>query len=88
MMGSASITELRSELDAVDERLVTLLNERARLSLRVRALKGVAGSGSYDARREAEIFTQVRAANEGPLYDDQVQELFAAVLKVMKELRA
>jgi chorismate mutase len=81
-----SVAELRARLDALDAQLVALLNERARLSLRVRALKAGAELGVFDPRREAEILERVRSLNAGPLYDAQLQELYAAILKVMKEV--
>ncbi|MDR1775344.1 MAG: chorismate mutase [Actinomycetes bacterium] len=82
------ITRLRARLDALDGELVTALNERARLSLAVRALKQDAALPLYDPARESRILERVGELNAGPLYDEQVQEVFRAILKVMKEARA
>jgi chorismate mutase len=82
----AKITELRDEIDGIDDRIVELLNRRARLALGIRALKPAANLGLYDPKREEEIFARLATANEGPLYADNLREIYEAVLHVMKEL--
>jgi len=82
----AKITGLRDEIDGIDDRIVELLNRRARLALDIRALKPAANLGLYDPKREEEIFARLASANEGPLYADNLREVYEAVLHVMKEL--
>lgn len=84
----ARIEEHRAQIDAIDQKLVALLNERATHSLAIRELKPGAHMGLFDARREEEIFEKIQAYNEGPLYDDNLREIYAALLKVMKEVPA
>lgn len=83
----ARIAEIRERIDAVDCQLVKLLNERAQCSLDIRALKPEARLGLYDPKREEEIFTNVAACNEGPLYGDDLREIYEAILHVAKEMR-
>ena len=64
-----------------------LLNERARCQLDIRALKPSANWGLYDPKREEEIFSNVAACNEGPLYGDDLREIYEAILHVSKEMR-
>lgn len=66
--------------------MVDLLNQRARQSLAIRALKPGAHMGLYDPKREEEIFEKLDGFNEGPLYDDNLREIYATILKVMKEM--
>jgi chorismate mutase len=80
------IDALRAEIDAIDCRIVDLLNERAKLALDIRAIKPEANLGLYDPKREEEIFAKLTACNSGPLYADNLREIYAAVLHVMKEL--
>mgnify|MGYP002230484009 CR=1 FL=1 len=42
-------------------------------------------SGLYDAKREEEIFAKVSSYNEGPLYNENLCEIYATILKIMKE---
>jgi chorismate mutase len=83
---AARITELRAEIDSVDERVVRLLNERARLSLSIRELKPVVDKPLYDPKREEQIFEHLASVNEGPLFDDDLRGIYDVILQVMKEL--
>ena len=83
----AQIAEIRERIDAIDCQLVKLLNERAQCSLDIRALKPSAHQGLYDPRREEEIFTNVAKCNGGPLYGDDLREIYEAILHVAKEMR-
>jgi chorismate mutase len=80
------IDELRSEIDDIDCRIVGLLNERAKLSLAIRGLKPQAQMALYDPKREEEIFAKLAACNEGPLFGDNLREIYSAILHVSKEL--
>lgn len=80
------IEELRAEIDGIDAEIVALLNRRAALALAIRELKPIVKQPLYDPRREQEIYEKLRAANEGPLFDDNLREIWDVVLHVMKEL--
>ena len=55
------------------------------------ALEVIRGLGLDDlpieglAKREEEIFARVNSYNEGPLYNENLREIYEAILKVMKE---
>ena len=83
----AKIDEIRRHIDEVDCQLVKLLNERAQCSLDIRKLKPQAHMGLYDPRREEEIFSRVAECNEGPLYGEDLREIYEAILHVAKEMR-
>jgi chorismate mutase len=82
----ADIARLRDGIDDIDCHIVELLNERAKLALEIRALKPQANLGLYDPKREEEIFARLAARNEGPLFGDNLREIYEAILHVMKEL--
>lgn len=81
----AEIQEHRAKIDEIDKQIVALLNKRAGHSLVIRGLKPEAHMGLYDPRREEEIFAKVNSYNEGPLYNENLREIYASILKVMKE---
>jgi len=83
----SKIEQIRAQIDIIDCQLVKLFNERAQCSLDIRALKPSARLGLYDPKREEEIFTNVAACNEGPLYGDDLREIYEAILHVAKEMR-
>ena len=79
------IEEHRAEIDELDKQIVALLNERAFHSLTIRNLKPGAGMQLFDAKRENLIYDKICALNEGPLADENLKEIYATLLKVMKE---
>mgnify|MGYP002548631648 FL=1 len=81
----AEIEAHRAKIDEIDQQIVTLLNKRAGHSLVIRGLKPGARMGLYDPKREEEIFARVNSYNEGPLYNENLREIYEAILKVMKE---
>ena len=81
----AEIEAHRAKIAEIDQQIVALLNKRAGHSLVIRGLKPGARMGLYDPKREEEIFARVNSYNEGPLYNENLREIYEAILKVMKE---
>lgn len=81
----AEIEAHRAKIDEIDQQIVALLNKRAGHSLVIRGLKPGARMGLYDPKREEEIFARVNSYNEGPLYNENLREIYETILKVMKE---
>jgi len=82
----AQIAEIRERIDAIDCSIVQLLNERAGMALKIRELKPQAHLSLYDPKREEEIFANLAECNGGPLFGENLREIYAAILHVMKEL--
>ena len=81
----AEIEAHRAKIDEIDQQIVARLNKRAGHSLVIRGLKPGARMGLYDPKREEEIFARVNSYNERPLYNENLREIYEAILKVMKE---
>ena len=79
------IQKHREQIDVIDREIVSLLNKRAGHSLVIRGLKPGAHLGLYDPKREEEIFAKVDSYNEGPLYNENLREIYETILKIMKE---
>ena len=80
---AAALGGLRERIDAIDEQLQKLLNERADCALQVGAIKQAAGADSavyFRPEREAQILTMLKARNSGPLPDDAVATLFREII--------
>ncbi len=81
----AQIEKHRRQIDELDREIVALLNKRAGHSLVIRGLKPGANMALFDAKREEEIFAKIDSYNDGPLYNENLREVYATILKVMKE---
>ncbi|MBP2673668.1 MAG: pheA [Deltaproteobacteria bacterium] len=74
------LKELRAEIDAIDDEILTLLNRRARAALEVGAIKGEMGLKFYVPEREAEILRRLSATNQGPFPNEGLKAIFREVI--------
>jgi len=72
---------IRERIDALDEQLQSLINERASLAQEVAEVKLAAGEEAvfYRPEREAQILRRVKERNQGPLAAEEVARLFREV---------
>jgi len=83
----ATLDELRKDIDRIDEVLVRLLNERARVACEVGRLKKVDGTAVYQPEREKQVLEHVRSvASEGPLGPDAIGRLFERIIDEARRL--
>src|ERR1700739_4969730 len=77
-----ALEEVRTRIDAVDEQIHRLLNERAQLAQRVGISKTHDGRtvDFYRPEREAQLLRRARARNAGPLRDEEVLRLFREIM--------
>src|SRR5258708_19831707 len=76
------ITRHRAAIDALDEKIAALLNERANHAASIGKLK--ANGGAYRPEREAEILRRIAAANRGPLANDALVRLFTEIISASR----
>ena len=81
------IEEFRKEIDALDRELVALLSKRAVAAQRIGQLKKSSSLPVYEPGREATIFANVRAANQGPLPDIELTHIYERIIDVMRALQ-
>ena len=80
---SEDLERLRAQIDALDDELLKLLSERARIVESVRHVKkGVA----YRPEREAQILRRMVEANPGPLTADSVAHLYREIISACMAL--
>ncbi|MBF0618623.1 MAG: prephenate dehydratase [Candidatus Omnitrophica bacterium] len=82
---------LRSKIDALDSRIVGLVNERAKISVEVGRSKLAAQKAIYAPEREREVFDRVKSLNKGPMTDSGFEavyrEIMSSSLSLEKPLR-
>lgn len=81
-----ALDELRRRIDALDQQLVALLNQRASCALEIGRLKEAAGVPVYQPTREAEVLTNVRQHNAGPLDAGAMTRLFERIIDEARRL--
>jgi len=86
---SAELRRLRQRIDALDRRIVELLNERADLAREAgRAKHAVGRRAIRDAEREREVLLRVTMANAGPLPQADLLALYRRLMTATRALEA
>ncbi len=86
-----SLAEYRKKIDALDDRIVRLLNQRARVSQKIGELKARHQAGVYVSSREQEVLRRVKAASRGPMTPEALEavyrEIMSSALSLEKSLQ-
>jgi chorismate mutase/prephenate dehydratase len=80
---SDELLSLRNQIDAVDDQVLRLLNERARLAQTIGHLKnGIV----YKPEREAQVVRRMQADNAGPLPAESISVLYKEIMSACRAL--
>ncbi len=88
----ATLENVRAEIDALDQQLQLMINQRADLAGQIGEIKRSMGEGHsfYRPEREAQVLRRIKNRNEGPLDGDTVavifREIMSACLALEKQL--
>jgi chorismate mutase-like protein len=82
-----SLDDWRVRIDALNARLVELLNERARCAEQIAAFKQKAGLPVFDSQREKAVLDKVSAHNHGPLSDEALHRIFNGIMEEHRKLQ-
>ncbi len=75
------LDELRERIDELDQRLISVLNERARLVVDVGRVKRSDGTPIYAPHREQAVLQRARSHNaDGPLLDRTVEAIYREIM--------
>jgi len=86
---TAELRRLRRRIDALDRKLVGLLNERAELARAVGHEKHRVGRRAVrDVEREREVLLRVSMANTGPLPQADLLILYRRLMQATRALEA
>jgi chorismate mutase/prephenate dehydratase len=77
---------LRQQIDAIDQTLLHLLNQRAQLAQQIGDIKHTVNLPVYRPEREAQVLAQLAAQNQGPLPNYAIALLFREVMSACRAL--
>lgn len=84
---SDPIARLRVRIDALDRRIVGLLNRRLETVSQIGRLKAGLGLKAYSKTRTTEILRNIAAANRGPHTAAQLRRIYRQVVAASVELQ-
>jgi len=81
-----SLDEIRAKIDALDEQILKLLNERAQCAVDIGAIKRSTDAAFYVPEREKAVFDRLRKQNSGPLPEQAVRAIYREVISSIRAL--
>lgn len=82
------LADLRVRIDVVDQQLLKLLNERAKLAQAVGEVKKIDGSPVFRPDREAQVIDRVKNRNPGPILADSIAPIWREIMSACRSLEA
>lgn len=74
------LEKLRRDIDAIDLKILELLNKRANIALEIANIKRQAGLKFYSPKREREILERLTSLNKGPFPNDAIKFIFREII--------
>ncbi|MCL2282483.1 MAG: chorismate mutase [Fibromonadales bacterium] len=75
------IEALREKLDVIEDKLIELLNERAKYVLEIGKIKHEQKLPITDLQREESILSRVAEKNQGPMSNEFMQDIFKKIIE-------
>lgn len=75
------LQEYREEINKIDRGIVDLVNRRAEIVLLIKRMKEKYDMPLYDAKREEDLMNNIVKYNKGPLYNDNIIQIFESILR-------
>jgi chorismate mutase/prephenate dehydratase len=85
---SEGLAALRVQIDALDQQLLSLVNERARVAEQVGEIKRAEGSPFFRPDRVAQVIDKIQNANPGPLLNQHVASIWREIMSACLALEA
>ncbi|MCW5946704.1 MAG: prephenate dehydratase [Fimbriimonadales bacterium] len=85
-MDEKDISDVRKEIDTLDEQLLELLNKRAELAIQAGRLKESDDRPYYTPEREVEIHRRLQEISDGPLTPSQIRAVFREIISAARSL--
>lgn len=86
-MSQGRLEELRSQLDSVNNQLLELLSERARIAQEIGQEKQKQGVPDFDPVREKKMLDTLIEQNKGPFDNETVRHLFKQIFQASLKLQ-
>lgn len=81
------IEKIREEIDAIDSRLLKLINQRLALADRIGRIKAQNGNPVLDRNREDRLLERLSAENQGPLSKRSLRHVFMEIISAAREIQ-
>ena len=81
------IADWRKQIDELDRQIVELINRRAQAAHEIGKLKINTSMPIYEPDRERAVLSNVVEANQGPLTDLDITQIFERIMDIMRNIQ-
>ena len=85
---SPDLSDLRQQIDSIDQQLLSLVNQRARVAEQVGEVKKREGTPFFRPDRVAQVIQKIEAANPGPLQATHVSAIWREIMSACLALES
>src|SRR3989338_430404 len=85
-MENQSLESLRGQIDALDTRIVQLLNDRARIAQQIGEIKRRTNTRVYHPDRESQVYKRIASENKGPLPSASLTAIYRELMASSRAL--
>jgi chorismate mutase len=85
--GIDKLADCRRQIDALDVKIVALLNERTEIVHEIGRIKRHHALPIYEPKREDQVFANVTSHNPGPLTADALKRIFERIIDEMRTIQ-
>lgn len=82
-----ALTDCRERINAIDRRLLALLNERTRIVEQIGRIKQQCKMPIYEPKREEEVLGNIAEHNDGPMAPEAARRIFERIIDEMRTLQ-
>ncbi|HKX00408.1 MAG TPA: chorismate mutase [Bryobacteraceae bacterium] len=82
-----ALADCRERINALDARILELLNERTRVVEEIGRIKREFQMPVYEPKREEEVFKNIREHNTGPMAQEAARRIFERIIDEMRTLQ-
>jgi chorismate mutase/prephenate dehydratase len=75
----------RKQIDLIDQKLLSLLNHRLSIALKIGKIKRERREKIYNPKRENEILERLNLLNRGPLRREDLKKIFKKIMIVCRK---
>ncbi|MCK4994167.1 MAG: prephenate dehydratase [Candidatus Omnitrophica bacterium] len=79
-MGTVNIKKLRKAIDELDEKIVSTLNKRTKLAIKIGEIKDRFKKSVYSPEREQHIYNKLKKLNNGPLNNKTLSAVYREIM--------
>ena len=85
--GADQLANCRVQIDALDVKIVELLNQRTTIVHEIGRIKRQFSLPVYEPKREDQVFENITGHNTGPLTADALKRIFERIIDEMRTIQ-